>query len=71
MNNLHRELAPIPESAWKDLGDQVHAAFVLNAGARRVVDMLEPKGPTLGNSLVLVLIACIAWAQQWASTSRP
>ncbi|WP_407691293.1 encapsulin [Saccharopolyspora mangrovi] len=48
MNNLHRELAPISESAWKDLGDQVRAAFALYEGARRVVDVSEPKGLTLG-----------------------
>lgn len=46
MNNLHRELAPISDSAWKDLGDQVRTAFALNAGARRVVDVSEPQGPT-------------------------
>ncbi|KAA5830690.1 bacteriocin [Saccharopolyspora hirsuta] len=47
MNNLHRELAPISAAAWQDLEDQVRDAFALNAGARRVVDVPEPKGPEL------------------------
>ncbi|MGW1677264.1 family 1 encapsulin nanocompartment shell protein [Saccharopolyspora sp. NPDC002376] len=47
MNNLHRELAPISAAAWQDLEDQVREVFVLNAGARRVVDMPDPKGPEL------------------------
>lgn len=47
MNNLHRALAPISEPAWKDLEDQVRSVFALNAGARRVVEVPEPKGPAL------------------------
>lgn len=47
MNNLHRELAPISAAAWQELENQVRDAFALNAGARRVVDVLEPKGPEL------------------------
>ncbi len=39
MNNLHRELAPISEAAWRTL--KRHLA------ARRVVDVDGPKGPEL------------------------
>lgn len=44
MNNLHRELAPISEVAWRDLESQVRDTFMLHAGARRVVDMPDPHG---------------------------
>ncbi|AFV88838.1 MAG: family 1 encapsulin nanocompartment shell protein [Acidipropionibacterium acidipropionici] len=49
MNNLHRELAPISEAAWKQIDDEARDTFSLRAAGRRVVDVPEPAGPTLGS----------------------
>ncbi|HWD02901.1 MAG TPA: encapsulin [Amycolatopsis sp.] len=42
MNNLHRELAPISESAWTDLQVEARRTFALFASARRVLDVHDP-----------------------------
>lgn len=43
-NNLHRELAPVSEAAWKDLEGEVRTTFAANVAGRRVVDVAEPGG---------------------------
>ena len=47
MNNLHRELAPISESAWASLEEEARRTFMINLAGRRVVDVTEPAGLTL------------------------
>jgi uncharacterized linocin/CFP29 family protein len=47
MNNLHRELAPISESAWASIEEEARRAFTLNLAGRRVVDVQGPGGTTL------------------------
>jgi len=47
MNNLHRELAPISESAWADIEDEARRTFTRNVAGRRVVDVIGPAGQTL------------------------
>jgi uncharacterized linocin/CFP29 family protein len=47
MNNLHRDLAPIPAAAWADLEQEAQRTFKRHVAARRVVDVPEPGGPDL------------------------
>jgi uncharacterized linocin/CFP29 family protein len=47
MNNLHRELAPISESAWASIEEEARRTFTINLAGRRVVDVAEPGGLTL------------------------
>jgi len=47
MNNLHRELAPISESAWASLEEEARRTFTINLAGRRVVDVAEPGGLAL------------------------
>ena len=47
MNNLHRELAPISESAWASIEEEARQTFTINLAGRRVVDVAEPGGITL------------------------
>ncbi|HEY1346856.1 MAG TPA: family 1 encapsulin nanocompartment shell protein, partial [Streptosporangiaceae bacterium] len=47
MNNLHRELAPISESAWASLEEEARRTFAINLAGRRVVDVEGPGGLTL------------------------
>lgn len=44
MNNLHRELAPISEGAWGQIEQEAARTFKRHVAARRVVDVLGPKG---------------------------
>jgi uncharacterized linocin/CFP29 family protein len=44
MNNLHRELAPVSESAWAQIEDEATRTLKRNLAARRVVDVQEPAG---------------------------
>lgn len=44
MNNLHRELAPISEAAWQDIEEEATRTLKRHLGARRVVDVVGPKG---------------------------
>ncbi|MCW2541742.1 MAG: bacteriocin [Frankiales bacterium] len=46
MNNLHRELAPISDAAWADIETEARRTFSRHVAARRVVDLIGPKGPT-------------------------
>lgn len=47
MNNLHRELAPISESAWAQIEQETARTFKRYLAARRVVDVQGPKGAAL------------------------
>ena len=47
MNNLHRELAPISESAWAQIEDEVARTFKRYVAGRRVVDVKGPAGAAL------------------------
>jgi uncharacterized linocin/CFP29 family protein len=47
MNNLHRELAPISESAWASIEEEARRTFTINLAGRRVVEVAEPGGLTL------------------------
>jgi uncharacterized linocin/CFP29 family protein len=47
MNNLHRELAPVSESAWASVEEEARRTFKINLAGRRVVDVEGPGGLTL------------------------
>jgi uncharacterized linocin/CFP29 family protein len=44
MNNLHRKLAPISEQAWEQIEQEAARTLKRHLAARRVVDVLGPKG---------------------------
>ncbi|MBV8136280.1 MAG: bacteriocin family protein [Deltaproteobacteria bacterium] len=44
MNNLHRELAPISDKAWAQVEQEASRTLKRHLAARRVVDVLGPKG---------------------------
>lgn len=44
MNNLHRELAPISESAWAQIEEEAKRTLRRYLAARKVVDLIGPKG---------------------------
>jgi len=44
MNNLHRKLAPISEGAWEQIEQEAARTLKRHLAARRVVDVLGPKG---------------------------
>jgi uncharacterized linocin/CFP29 family protein len=45
MNNLHRELAPISDTAWAQIDEEATRTIKRNLAARRVVDVHGPNGP--------------------------
>lgn len=47
MNNLHRELAPVTEAAWRQIEEEARRTFSRHVAGRRVVDVTDPAGPTL------------------------
>jgi uncharacterized linocin/CFP29 family protein len=47
MNNLHRELAPISDSAWAQIEEEASRTLKRHLAARRVVDVPGPKGAEL------------------------
>jgi uncharacterized linocin/CFP29 family protein len=47
MNNLHRELAPISEKAWAQIEEEATRTLKRHLAARRVVDVVGPKGSEL------------------------
>ncbi|WP_020204816.1 MULTISPECIES: family 1 encapsulin nanocompartment shell protein [Cupriavidus] len=47
MNNLHRELAPLSEGAWGQIEQEASRTLKRYFAARRVVDLIGPKGPEL------------------------
>ena len=47
MNNLHRELAPISDKAWDQIQDEATRTLKRHLAARRVVDVVGPKGTDL------------------------
>ena len=48
MNNLHRELAPISESAWASIEEEARRTFTINLAGRRVVDVERAGRPHAG-----------------------
>lgn len=44
MNNLHRDLAPISDMAWTEIEEEAARTLKRHLGARKVVDVLGPKG---------------------------
>ncbi|TPK72882.1 family 1 encapsulin nanocompartment shell protein [Mesorhizobium sp. B2-4-17] len=44
MNNLHRELAPISDATWAQIEDEASRTLKRHLAARRVVDVVGPKG---------------------------
>ncbi|WP_420994617.1 family 1 encapsulin nanocompartment shell protein [Cupriavidus sp. 30B13] len=44
MNNLHRELAPLSEGAWGQIEQEASRTLKRYFAARRVVDLIGPKG---------------------------
>ena len=44
MNNLHRELAPISDSAWAEIEEEAGRSFKRNSAGRRLVDVKGPLG---------------------------
>ena len=44
MNNLHRQLAPISDSAWAQIEEEASRTLKRHLAARRVVDVVGPKG---------------------------
>jgi len=44
MNNLHRELAPVSAEAWAQIDQEAARTLKRYLGARRVVDVVGPKG---------------------------
>jgi uncharacterized linocin/CFP29 family protein len=47
MNNTHRELAPISDSAWDQISTEASRTFIRNVAGRRAVDVIGPGGETL------------------------
>src|SRR5580704_5798834 len=47
MNNLHRELAPISDSAWAQIEEETSRTFKRYLAGRRVVDVNGPAGTGL------------------------
>ena len=47
MNNLHRELAPISESAWAQIEEEASRTLKRYLAGRRVVDLQGPAGTAL------------------------
>lgn len=45
MNNLHRELAPVSAGAWRQIEQEASRTLKRHLAARRVVDVIGPKGP--------------------------
>jgi uncharacterized linocin/CFP29 family protein len=47
MNNLHRKLAPISDKAWEQIEQEAARTLKRHLAARRVVDVVGPKGTEL------------------------
>ncbi len=47
MNNLHRELAPVSDKAWAQIEEEASRTLKRHLAARRVVDVVGPKGVDL------------------------
>ena len=44
MNDLFRDLAPISDSAWKEIDDQARQALAVELAGRKLVYFVGPKG---------------------------
>ncbi|WP_066455259.1 family 1 encapsulin nanocompartment shell protein [Castellaniella caeni] len=47
MNNLHRELAPISDAAWRQIEEEASRTLKRYLAARRIVDVTDPQGAAL------------------------
>jgi uncharacterized linocin/CFP29 family protein len=47
MNNLYRELAPIPQAAWQEIEKEAKRTLETMLAARRIVDFVGPQGIAL------------------------
>ena len=47
MNNLHRELAPIPDAAWAQIEEETFRTIKRYLAGRRVADVRGPAGSAL------------------------
>lgn len=47
MNNLHRELAPVSDAAWRQIEEEASRTLKRYLAARRVVDVAGPQGTNL------------------------
>jgi uncharacterized linocin/CFP29 family protein len=47
MDNLHRQLAPVSDSAWAQVEEEAARTFKRHLAGRRVVDVPDPGGPAL------------------------
>ena len=43
-SNLHRNLAPVTEAAWEQIGEEAARTFKRHVAGRRVVDVAGPFG---------------------------
>jgi uncharacterized linocin/CFP29 family protein len=50
MNNLHRELAPVSDAAWKSIEEEAKRTFTAHVAGRRVVDVTGPDGLPLAGA---------------------
>ncbi|GAA2016927.1 family 1 encapsulin nanocompartment shell protein [Catenulispora yoronensis] len=48
MDNLHRDLAPVSDTAWEQIEEEARRTVLRYLAFRRVVDVAGPDGPTLG-----------------------
>jgi uncharacterized linocin/CFP29 family protein len=46
VNNLHRDLAPISDAAWREIDEAVAQAFTSTVACRRVVDVVDADATT-------------------------
>jgi uncharacterized linocin/CFP29 family protein len=47
VNNLHRELAPVSDTAWASIEEEARRTFTVYVAGRRVADVQGPEGPAL------------------------
>jgi uncharacterized linocin/CFP29 family protein len=74
MNNLHRELAPISDSAWSQIEDEATRTLKRHLAARRVVDVEGPTGfdaAAVGTGHIRRLGTDVESASAWVREVRP
>jgi uncharacterized linocin/CFP29 family protein len=74
MNNLYRELAPITDEAWAEIGTEATRTFKRHIAGRRVVDVSEPGGPAcaaVGTGHLLDVSAPAEGVQAQLRESKP
>jgi uncharacterized linocin/CFP29 family protein len=74
MNNLHRELAPVSDAAWRQIDDEAGRTLKRHLAGRRVVDVHGPEGDGLsaiGTGHLVDLEARGEGLQAWRRTAQP